>query len=280
MAHRKRPLGVRTRELYDKTLQRAFGSGAPTHVPDLERGGNPWPESTRETLRAAIQRYWLKHGDPKRGAELAEGIESVTAVERARVWPTEPETKVFEKKLRDCEPRVRSVLRMGLGLGLRSEGLLETSRDAIMRAVRYGKLTVEEKGRKERVLSVVGVREALEEMLSCPLHMPHAAVEAKRYDEGSTWEYVGQLLAGPKSTLSTQRNMLSRHIRRVARRAGLDPAIWTPHTLRHVFATRMYRDGASPFVIQKALGHKSVETTMKYIGVAPEDIEKFMRTIK
>jgi len=43
------------------------------------------------------------------------------------------------------------------------------------------------------------------------------------------------------------------------------------HQLRHAFATRMHRKGVSVRTIQALLGHKSLETTMGYLGIDPED---------
>ncbi len=43
------------------------------------------------------------------------------------------------------------------------------------------------------------------------------------------------------------------------------------HQLRHTFATRMHRRGVPVRTIQALLGHKSLETTMRYLGIDPED---------
>lgn len=43
------------------------------------------------------------------------------------------------------------------------------------------------------------------------------------------------------------------------------------HQLRHAFATRMHRKGIPVRTIQALLGHKSLETTMRYLGIDPED---------
>lgn len=53
---------------------------------------------------------------------------------------------------------------------------------------------------------------------------------------------------------------------------------WSPvaiglhaHQLRHAFATRMHRKGIPVRTIQALLGHKSLETTMRYLGLDPQD---------
>lgn len=43
------------------------------------------------------------------------------------------------------------------------------------------------------------------------------------------------------------------------------------HQLRHAFATRMHRKGVPVRTIQALLGHKSLETTMRYLGIDPDD---------
>lgn len=273
---RRRALGTKTKKLYADTLHRAFGGVSPDFAPDLDRGGDPWPESTRGTLRAAVQHYWSSRGQPDLGERIADKIEVVYSKKTAKAWPTEPEVRKFEKALAAMPHRVQCVILVGFGLGLRSEGLLGLSRQQVEDALRYGHLTVLEKGQKERVLDVRGVRDTLRELLELPACAPHDRSVAWTPD--TAWREIGGLLAGPESSLATRRNMLARHIKSTARRAGVDPKVWSPHTLRHVFATRMNKDGAPLDSIRLAMGHESITTTLRYITTTPEDVAKFMRS--
>lgn len=52
-----------------------------------------------------------------------------------------------------------------------------------------------------------------------------------------------------------------------------------PHMLRHTFASRLHKNGATVFVIQNLLGHSSVSITERYIHFDLEDlINDFHRT--
>ena len=54
-------------------------------------------------------------------------------------------------------------------------------------------------------------------------------------------------------------------VKRMARRAGIAEAERvSPHTLRHTFATDLYSETTNLRLVQKALGHADVSTTMIY----------------
>ena len=49
---------------------------------------------------------------------------------------------------------------------------------------------------------------------------------------------------------------------------------------RHSMATHLIDDGVNVFRVSKFLGHKSVSTTMKYIGITPKMTEKAIAQIE
>jgi len=49
--------------------------------------------------------------------------------------------------------------------------------------------------------------------------------------------------------------------------AGINKGKRGPHILRHTFCTRLHQKGVAPFTIKELAGHKSLNTTMRYIKI-------------
>ncbi len=56
-------------------------------------------------------------------------------------------------------------------------------------------------------------------------------------------------------------------IRRYLEMAGIEKSKHGPHLLRHTFCTRLHQRGVDPFTIKDLAGHKSLNTTMRYIKI-------------
>jgi site-specific recombinase XerD len=71
---------------------------------------------------------------------------------------------------------------------------------------------------------------------------------------------------------------LRRSVKRYARDANIEEVERvSPHTLRHTFATRLYRSAGKIRLVQKALGHSDLSTTMIYTHVVDEELEGAMK---
>ncbi len=85
----------------------------------------------------------------------------------------------------------------------------------------------------------------------------------------------------PKTTCSNRRIPINSDCREHLNRRGVLDVMdyFTGHTFRHTFATRCFEAGIQPKVVQKYLGHATLQMTMDlYTHVtdelAQEDIEK------
>jgi len=63
------------------------------------------------------------------------------------------------------------------------------------------------------------------------------------------------------------RSYVYRVVRRYLELAGIDKGKHGPHLLRHTFCTRLHRKGVGPFTIKDLAGHKSLNTTMRYVTI-------------
>jgi len=127
-----------------------------------------------------------------------------------------------------------------------------------------GKLTVREgKGAKDRTLWVG--EEILEELREWM---------ARRFEEAQSSKFL--LLTRKGTEVATSH--LRRSVKRYAREAEIEEVDRiSPHTLRHTFATRLYRETGNIRLTQKALGHSDLSTTMIYTHVVDEELEGAMK---
>jgi integrase len=74
----------------------------------------------------------------------------------------------------------------------------------------------------------------------------------------------------------------TRYLRELVKRKALAAGISeadrvTPHTLRHTFATDLFRRERNILLVQRALGHSSVMTTQVYMHLSDFEVERAMR---
>jgi len=145
--------------------------------------------------------------------------------------------------------RLLALIELLYGSGLRATELVALPLSAVPRDAPF--LIVTGKGGTTRLVPV-GARalEALARWLALRPQVP-----ASRYLFPSA---KGQPLS---------RVRLFQLIKGLAGRAGLDPAIVSPHVLRHAFATHLLEGGADLRVLQTLLGHADISTTQIYTQV-------------
>jgi len=74
---------------------------------------------------------------------------------------------------------------------------------------------------------------------------------------------------------------LRRMVKKRAHKAGVtEPEKVSPHTFRHTFATDLYRETKNIRLVQKALGHSDLSTTMIYTHVVDEELEEAMNNFR
>jgi integrase len=89
----------------------------------------------------------------------------------------------------------------------------------------------------------------------------------------SPWVFPG--LLDPTIPMDS-RAFLRRAYEPALRRAGIDRANW--HTLRHTAASRRVTAGVSLLAVKEILGHRSIQTTLRYSHLSPAHLREAINT--
>ena len=152
------------------------------------------------------------------------------------------------------------MFRLMLEAGLRVSEVAELRRcDVDMTACR---VTIRNgKGDKDRQVWVSeGLRDRIDEWLD------------RRPDTPDGWMFP------TRTGRQTSPRSIRRSLKTYAERAELDD--WgsvSPHTLRQTFATNLLRQTGNIRLVQKALGHARLSTTMIYTHIVDDELEAAMR---
>lgn len=159
--------------------------------------------------------------------------------------------------------RQRALLEILYAGGLRVSELVSLPRTAVNPS--HPVLLVRGKGNKERLVPLTPeALQALEAYIKVLPHfttaMPPRYLFPSRSGSGHlTRQRFGQLLKNLSLT------------------AGLDPALVSPHVIRHAFATHLLHHGADLRTVQKLLGHSDISTTQIYTHLADDRVSKMVK---
>lgn len=155
--------------------------------------------------------------------------------------------------------RDTAMIRLMVNAGLRSREVLNLKIDEV--DFIEGKVFISQsKGKKDRVLWIGA--EDLEFLKAWLSLKPESA-------------YIFTTLKGKKLMDRYLRAMVKRR----ALRAGIKKDVH-PHMLRHSFATDLLRKTKNIRLVQKALGHSSISTTMIYTHIIDEELSSAMKSLR
>jgi integrase len=88
----------------------------------------------------------------------------------------------------------------------------------------------------------------------------------------------GKLVLCKSDGAALTQRFLDGHVRRASRRAGLRSI--GSHALRHTFCSHLAMRGAAARAIQELAGHRSLNTTLRYMHLSPAAIEGAIRLLE
>ena len=164
--------------------------------------------------------------------------------------------------------RDRAILELFYASGLRLSELVDLDVESVNLAGRVAR--VRGKGRKERLVPFnTAASAAIRAMLADRLGLP--AVAVARLTPADRHRRRGQpLFLNLRGGRLTTRSV-DRIVRRYVRDANIAQLI-SPHALRHTFATALLRRTGNLELVRRALCHRAVATTSRYLRIEDEEL--------
>ncbi len=174
---------------------------------------------------------------------------------------TEEQTKIILNAIgygSSQEVKYRCIVLLLLDTGLRISELVSIKNDDL--DLIHGSITVLGKGQKQHYVPIHALmRKELTKYI-------------KYYRQGLCSEeslYLFPSSNGERVSTSSVRQ----YMRRLCMRKELDGIKLYPHLFRHTFATQSIAKGANVFTVKEIMGHKRLQTTMKYTHLTIEDLK-------
>ncbi len=172
---------------------------------------------------------------------------------------TEPEYKrllnaVYNNASKYFKERDMAIVTVLLGMGLRLSELVELN----IGNVNFddGTIKATRKGNHERILPasrevIRSIQRYLETRTNTTSHDPLFLSKLnQRIDSASVWRVVKKYL----------------------KQARIEKEKFSPHTLRHTFATTLLKQGENLLTIKKLLSHRNLRTTERYLHINDQDL--------
>ena len=156
------------------------------------------------------------------------------------------------------EVKYHCIMLLLLDSGLRISELVSIKNDDL--DLIHGSITVFGKGQKQRIVPI------------SPLTRKEITKYIKYYRQGLCSEESPYLFPASNAD-RVSATSVRQYMKRLCMREGLDGIKLYPHLLRHTFATQSIAKGANVFTVKEIMGHKSLQTTMKYTHLTVEDMK-------
>jgi integrase len=218
----------------------------------------------RAMLNSAIDDGVIAHNPAERlGRQLRLSTRAADREEEIKAFDRE-QLDIFLTTAEREEPKyfalfftlARSGLRLGEAFALEPEDLDYESREIVVRrAFSSGQLDTPKSGRSRRVDMSLKLRDVLQRH--------ETQLKKKKLRRG--WKEMPRWVFCTEEGSPMDQSRVSKAFKRVLKAAGL-PRHYSPHCLRHTFASLLLQQGESPAYVQRQLGHASIQLTVDTYG--------------
>lgn len=167
--------------------------------------------------------------------------------------------------------RANAMVEILYSTGMRVSELITLEVNAIEnRDKKYGvrSIIIKGKGNKERVVLLnESAGDALENYLG---------IRAKFLKKGSNCKWLFPSYTKDNKVTHVTRQRLGQILKDLAKSAGINPTLLSPHKIRHSFATHMLENGANLRIVQELLGHSDISSTQIYTDISKTKAKKLL----
>ncbi|MBN1326353.1 MAG: tyrosine recombinase [Candidatus Cloacimonetes bacterium] len=183
----------------------------------------------------------------------------------------------FEKKLplHFSELEIENLLDipdLSSKFGIRNKAILELIYSSGLRISEVSSAKLGQLDLQQRILRVIGKgsKERIVPVGKKAIQSLHDYLKIRNtFTSSESEDYLFLSKSGLKLTADELREILDRYIRLIARKKG-----YSPHSIRHSFATHLIANGADLRAVQEMLGHANLSTTQIYTHLSLKDIKK------
>jgi integrase/recombinase XerD len=158
----------------------------------------------------------------------------------------------------ETNPRNHAILVLLYRAGLREAELCDLQWRHVQKRAEAGQIAIYGKGKKTR--HVLLDQETWQEVVA--LKKPEDSFHSYVFQSRQTRSRLGE------KSRRLDESQIHRIVHTAAHRAGIDGNV-SPHWMRHAHATHSIENGAALMLVKETLGHKSIQTTAKYVHVRP-----------
>lgn len=228
------------------------------------------PGSAARRLSCFKQFYGFLFAEAIRTDDPTTALDGPRKGARLPKYLSEDEVDMLLVTARDGESekavRFSAVLEIFYATGLRVSELVSLPLAAVARDRPV--LIVRGKGSKERMVPIgAPAREAISAYLEVREHFLPAGKKSSPF-----------LFPARGKDGHISRGMVSKALKDLAVRAGVQPSRVSPHVLRHSFASHLLAHGADLRSLQQMLGHADISTTQIYTHVLDERLRQLVET--